>query len=124
MPVRRLALALTLAAGAGAALAHHGIVSYDTSRTVTVTGFVAKPMDGFPHYEITVRSEGRDWTVDMGNGHVLERAGFRRDGSEFTTGRRITVEGYRVTDPDWYHLAPRVITLEGEAPRGIDVGVG
>ncbi|MEM7499062.1 MAG: DUF6152 family protein [Pseudomonadota bacterium] len=108
---------------AGGTLAHHGFVSYDTENPIMIEGFVSEEMDGFPHWEINVRSEGQDWTVDVGNDFTLQRAGLASNGSDFQIGREIRIEGYRVTDPGWYHIAPFRITLDGDKVHDIEVDI-
>lgn len=114
--MRRLALALVaaLAFAVAPARAHHGVIIYDKTTLVTIEGFVSKVMDGFPHWEINVRADGVEWTLDLDSDVTLKKAGLRPDGGDFTIGRRIRVEGYRVQDPEWYHMAPVRIHLDGK----------
>lgn len=120
----RLAIAIVAAMTVAAvpAAAHHGVIYYDTSKIVTIEGFVSEVMEGFPHWEINVRSEGIEWTLDLDSDIVLKRAGLKPDGSDFTIGRKIKVEGYQVKDPDWYHMAPVRIHLDGKVyPIDVDI---
>jgi hypothetical protein len=57
-----LALAI-VAATAGAATAHHGWTSYDSDRTVTLTGTVREAAFEHPHATLRLEAQGRVWLV-------------------------------------------------------------
>ncbi|MGF1553892.1 MAG: hypothetical protein ACFBWO_15540 [Paracoccaceae bacterium] len=109
--MRRLALAALLAPAL--ALAHHGHIEYAEEITV-LEGFVSKPMRPFPHWEMSIRVDGEDWVIDLGNSYEMRNAGLREDGSDFTVGQPITVEGHRAADEDWRRILPEVIEANGE----------
>ncbi|MEM8755698.1 MAG: DUF6152 family protein, partial [Pseudomonadota bacterium] len=90
-----LSLSLLFAALAGAAVAHHGYMRWDTENPLAIEGWISKEMTGFPHWEIEVRVDGEDWEVDVGDQLQLKKAGLRPDGSDFALRREIRVEGYR-----------------------------
>src|SRR5882724_10700678 len=50
---------------AGAAFAHHGWGSYDAAKPVTVAGPIVTSKYENPHATVTVRSEGKVWTVTL-----------------------------------------------------------
>jgi hypothetical protein len=106
---RRLFLALTLYAAPGLALAHHGLMLWSDEVT-TIEGFVSAEMDGFPHWEISVRTpDGHDWDVDVGSDFEMGRAGMKPE--DLPIGTEVKVEGNRPQDePDARLLRPlRVI---------------
>lgn len=105
-------LAFLLIAGT-AARAHHGPMPWDRSEIVVLDGIVVQEMDGFPHWEISLRVDGVDWSVDVGDNFTLERAGLAPDGSDFSIGRRVIIEGYRPLDPAWHRLLPQRIIIDG-----------
>ena len=111
---RRKVLAGALAVFAAPALAHHGLMIWDKENPVTLTGLVSEEMDGFPHWEVTIRVEGRDWVIDLGSDFDLERAGLDPSGKQFTIGANITVEGYRPKDSDARLVRPKKIVLDGK----------
>lgn len=114
MLTRRTALAGAIALLAVPAFAHHGLMIWDKENLVIVEGVVTEEMDGYPHWEITVRAEGEDWLVDIGSDFELERAGFSADGREFTPGAKIRVEGYRPKDSDTRLMRPQRMILNGK----------
>lgn len=116
---RRSLLTMTLAVlASGAAMpaaAHHGLMLWDEENVVTVEGFIAEEMDGYPHWEVEIRvSDGDDWIVDLGNDFDMERAGLNKDGSDFTIGRKIRVEGHVPRDSDTRLIRPLRITIDGK----------
>lgn len=94
--------------------AHHGLMIWDKENPVTIEGIVSAEMDGFPHWEVSIRVDGQDWIVDLGSDFDLERAGLSPDGSEFTIGSKITVTGYRTKSTDVLLMRPASITLNGK----------
>ncbi len=114
MLTRRIFTTLAAAAFAAPALAHHGYMRWDEDNPVVIEGWISKEMDGFPHWEIHVRVDGVDWEVDVGDQFQLEKAGFSRDGREFSMRREIRIEGIRPIDRKVLRLLPRTIILDGD----------
>lgn len=84
-------LLLALAFLAAPALAHHGLMLWSDEVT-TIEGFVAEEMDGFPHWEISVRtSDGQNWDVDVGSEFEMQRAGVKPE--DLPIGTKVRVEG-------------------------------
>jgi Family of unknown function (DUF6152) len=107
---RRRLLTLALLAAPATALAHHGLMLW-SDQVTTIEGFVSAEMDGFPHWEISVRTpDGKDWDVDVGSDFEMERAGMKAE--DLPIGTKVKVEGNLPTDgPDAMLLRPlRVIT--------------
>ena len=96
------------------AFAHHGLMIWDTENPITIEGIVSAEMDGFPHWEVSIRVDGKDWIVDLGSDFDLERAGLSSDGREFTIGSKIIVTGYRTKSTDVRLMRPATITLDGK----------
>ena len=108
---RRTFVGAMTALAIGAAMpvaAHHGLMLWDEENVVTIEGFVAEEMDGYPHWEVEIRvdDDTDDWIVDLGNDFDMERAGLEKDGSDFTIGKRIKVEGYVPRDSDTHLIRP------------------
>lgn len=88
-----------------AALAHHGLMLWQDDVVTTIEGFVSEEMDGFPHWEISVRTpDGQDWHIDVGSDFEMNQAGLKPE--ELTVGTRVTVEGNRPRDSDALLLRP------------------
>jgi hypothetical protein len=89
--LRPLIVILALLAAPGAATAHHGLMIWSDEVT-TIEGFVSAEMDGFPHWEISVRTpDGRDWDIDVGSDFEMGRAGMKAD--DLPIGTKVLVEG-------------------------------
>jgi hypothetical protein len=103
--LRPLALAFALIAASAPALAHHGLMLWEEEVT-SIDGFVSAEMDGFPHWEISVRTpDGRDWAVDVGSDFEMERAGMKPE--DLPVGTEVRVEGNLPQDePDASLLRP------------------
>lgn len=106
---------------AGRAAAHHGYMAWDYDNPITLEGWISNPMDGFPHWEFWMRVDGEDWSVDIGDQFTLQKAGFQKDGKEFTRNRQVRVEGYRPVDQKVLRILPTSIQLDDEEPREIVV---
>lgn len=88
-----------------AALAHHGLMLWQEDVVTTIEGFVSEEMDGFPHWEIRVRTpDGEDWTIDVGSDFEMDEAGL--DPASLQIGTEVTVEGNRPRDSDSLLLRP------------------
>jgi hypothetical protein len=105
--ISRLPLSLVLASAlvAAPASAHHGLMLWSDEVT-TIEGFVSETMDGFPHWEISVRTpDGQDWDVDVGSDFEMGRAGMGPE--DLPIGTEVKVEGNLPEDePDARLLRP------------------
>jgi len=63
--IARALLVASLTLAAGAAAAHHGWGSYDAANPVTIAGPIQSSRYENPHATITVRSDGRLWTITL-----------------------------------------------------------
>ena len=110
---RRQALSLLASALIAApvpGLAHHGLMLWQDDVVTTIEGFISEEMDGFPHWEISVRTpKGEDWKVDVGSDFELERAGLKA--SDLPVGTEVRVEGNRPRDADSLLLRPLRIMI-------------
>jgi hypothetical protein len=100
-----LLFCFALLAGGGPAMAHHGLMIWSDEVT-TIEGFVSAEMDGFPHWEISVRTpDGRDWDIDVGSDFEMGRAGLKPEDLPVST--EVRVEGNLPADePDATLLRP------------------
>lgn len=100
-----LPLVIALLGAHGIASAHHGLMIWSDEVT-TIEGFVSEEMDGFPHWEISVRTpDGEDWEIDVGNDFEMERAGMKAE--DLPIGTEVRVEGNLPKDkPDARLLRP------------------
>ncbi len=88
---RPLLVALALLAVPGGATAHHGLMIW-AEEVTEIEGFVSSEMDGFPHWEISVRTpDGRDWDIDVGSDFEMDRAGMKPE--DLPIGTKVRVEG-------------------------------
>jgi hypothetical protein len=84
-------LIAVLLAAPGPATAHHGLMLWEDEVTA-IEGFVSEEMDGFPHWEISVRTpDGTDWDIDVGSEFEMERAGVSPE--DLPVGTKVRVEG-------------------------------
>ncbi len=102
---RSILLAAALLAAPATVLAHHGLMIWGDD-VVTIEGFVSEEMDGFPHWEISVRTpDGQDWDVDVGSDFEMEHAGMKA--ADLPIGTKVKVEGNLPKDkPDARLLRP------------------
>lgn len=107
--LRSAFLALALSLAPVAAPAHHGLMLWQDDVVTTIEGFISEEFDGFPHWEISVRTpDGNDWEVDVGSDFEMDRAGLK--GEDLPVGTKVTVEGNRPRDSEALLLRPlRVI---------------
>jgi hypothetical protein len=98
-------LTLALLAAPVVAMAHHGLMLW-AEEVTSIEGFVSAEMDGFPHWEISVRTaDGRDWEVDVGSDFEMGRAGMKPE--DLPIGTEVRVEGNLPQDePDATLLRP------------------
>jgi len=118
---REFTLATLAAATASPAFAHHGYMRWDTENPITLSGWISKELDGFPHWEIDMRVDNVDWEVDVGDQFVLKKAGFTEGGKEFALRRELTVEGLRPQDPKILRILPSRITFASGETYEINV---
>jgi hypothetical protein len=93
---------------------HHSPMLYDRDKIVVLEGYVSDEMDGFPHWQIKVRMDGKDYNVDLGNEYILREAGLHEDGRDFRIGDPIKVEGYLPVNPNVIRIVPLRIYLNGK----------
>lgn len=106
-------LVVALLGAAGPAAAHHGLMLW-ADEVTTIDGFVSEEMDGFPHWEISVRTpDGREWEIDVGSDFEMERAGMKPE--DLPVGTKVRVEGALPRDaPDATLLRPLRILVGGK----------
>lgn len=117
MIIRSAILSVTLMLALGlndVTPAHHSPTVYNRDELVVLEGFVSDEMDGFPHWQIKVRMEGKDYNVDLGSEYILREAGLREDGRDFRIGDQIKVEGYLPANPTIVRIVPLRIHLKGK----------
>jgi hypothetical protein len=96
----RIVLVFALALGlitTAPAFAHHGTAGYDMSKTVTLTGTVAKVEWSNPHiyYMIDAKDESgnvQHWSVEMSAPLLLERFGWSKD--SIKVGDQVVAEAH------------------------------
>lgn len=108
--LRIATLSLALLVAPVAAFAHHGLMLWQDDIVTTIEGFLSEDMDGFPHWEISVRTpDGKDWKIDVGSEFEMDKAGMKAE--DLTIGTEVTVEGNRPREGDALLLRPlRIIT--------------
>ncbi|OJS99537.1 DUF6152 family protein [Marinobacter nauticus] len=74
------------------AQAHHGW-AWATDEEFEITGVIQSVRLGNPHGEVTIRADGGDWVVEVGQPWRNERVGLTRE--MLSEGREITVHGHR-----------------------------
>ena len=95
---RYLLIALALLAksaligAAGAALAHHGWGSYDSTKTVTLDGVVEKVITDNPHAELVLQADGKSWQVILSPPYRMANRG--KAIAEIRAGDRVVAVGY------------------------------
>jgi len=100
-----------LAFAAGAALAHHGWGSYDAAKPVTVEGAILTSKYENPHATVTVRSEGKVWTVTLAP--TSRMSGRGASDKVIAVGKQISAYGYPSTaTPD--EMRAERITVDGK----------
>ncbi|HMA11669.1 MAG TPA: DUF6152 family protein [Steroidobacteraceae bacterium] len=113
-PMPRIALALCLLPGAGAAVAHHSTAAeFDANKPVTFTGTVQKVMWMNPHVYTHIEVKQADgatvvYHVEGGAPNSLFRQGWRKD--TLKVGTVVTVNGLRAKNPDSTNVGQATIT--------------
>jgi hypothetical protein len=92
---------LVLAAGSAPALAHHSVLGFDSSRSVTVRGVVARVVWGDPHVYVAVDAgavggSAERWIIEGESPRVLERLGWTQRSVQ--AGDRISSAGAPARD--------------------------
>jgi hypothetical protein len=106
--MRKLALALALAAAVpAAAFAHHGWSSYDAEKVIEHQGTLTELSWGNPHGMAKVRYRGRVWDVVLAPVRRMEARGLTE--AMIRPGQRITLVGYPRRDGEPEMRIERVI---------------
>jgi hypothetical protein len=100
-PTTTLLIALTLAAIAVPAVAHHSGAMFDDKKEVTLSGVVKEFQYTNPHSWLLVDVKGPDgkvttWGFEAEGPSTLLRAGIRR--SDFAPGTPLTITGHPMRD--------------------------
>ncbi len=90
-----LTVAFILAGLSGAALAHHGWGSYDSSKVFTIKSPVEALDWHNPHVTITVKHEGQSWQATLAPISRMQRRGLSEP--MLAPGKDVAVEGYPST---------------------------
>jgi hypothetical protein len=102
---------IAIAAAAGAAFAHHGWGSYDAAKPVTVEGAILTSKYENPHATVTVRSDGKVWTVTLAPTSRMSTRGASE--KVIAVGKSISAYGYPSTaTPD--EMRAERITVDGK----------
>jgi hypothetical protein len=110
--MKRTLVVLTIGAAlTGAAFAHHGWGSYDAAKPVTVAGPIVTSKYENPHATVTVRSEGKVWTVTLAPTSRMSTRGVSE--KAIAVGKSISAYGYPSTaTPD--EMRAERITVDGK----------
>jgi len=100
--LRSIGAGVCLWAAASAALAHHSFAAqYDSTKVVSLKGWVTKVEWSNPHVYFYIDVENEDgeienWCIEMGPPHMLQDAGWKRN--SMTIGDELLVEATRARD--------------------------
>ena len=109
--IRTIAVIAGVALAAGAAVAHHGWGSYDAAKPVTVAGPIQTSKYENPHATVTVRGEGKVWTVTLAPTSRMSSRGV--SAQMIAVGKSISAYGYPSTaTPD--EMRAERITVDGK----------
>jgi hypothetical protein len=92
---------------AGAAAAHHGWGSYDSTKLIKLEGPVVALKYQNPHAELVMNRDGKKWEIILAPLSRMENRGLKR--ADIETGKVITIEGYARKDGTAEIRAERVI---------------
>jgi hypothetical protein len=101
-----------------AALAHHGSgISYDMSKSITLTGTVTEFVWSNPHCQVFFdvkddKGNVVNWGGELGSPTVLRNAGYNRN--VFKVGDRITVTGRPSKSDSTVMLPVKVVFADGK----------
>ncbi len=87
-----LILKLALTGIAGAALAHHGWGSYDSSTVLTLDGTVAEIDPNNPHGELKLKTVDKTWTVTLSPPSRMASRG--KPITDIKAGDKVVAVGY------------------------------
>ena len=110
---------------AAAAVAHHGVATYDTSKKVTVKGVVTSFSFINPHAEIYLDAKDdkgnvQHWIGELTTPNMLTRRGWNKD--TLKSGDQITMIGNQSKDGSPGMRVQSVVTSDGHTldPNGTD----
>jgi hypothetical protein len=120
--MRRIALSVSLAVAGGlllstSVLAHHGSgISYDMSKTITLSGTVTEFVWSNPHCQVffdvkDAKGNVVNWGGELGSPTVLRNAGYDR--KVFKAGDKITVTGRPSKSDSTVMLPVKVVFADG-----------
>ena len=120
--MRRIALSVSLAIAGGlllstSVLAHHGSgISYDMSKTITLSGTVTEFVWSNPHCQVffdvkDAKGNTVNWGGELGSPTVLRNAGYDR--KVFKAGDKITVTGRPSKSDSTVMLPVKVVFADG-----------
>ncbi len=96
VPIRKIALAATLAGLPAAALAHHGWSSYDEDEPVTLSGPLKEVEFGQPHGTAKMNWQDNEWDVVLAPVTRMNARGLNLE--DIDDGERVTITGYVRSD--------------------------
>jgi hypothetical protein len=109
--IRAIAVIAGVALAAGAAVAHHGWGSYDAAKPVTVAGPIQTSKYENPHATVTIRGEGKVWTVTLAPTSRMSSRGV--SAQMIAVGKTVSAYGYPSTaTPD--EMRAERITIDGK----------
>src|SRR5437870_9907017 len=120
--MRRIALSVSLAIAGGlllstSVLAHHGSgISYDMSKSITLSGTVTEFVWSNPHCQVffdvkDAKGNVVNWGGELGSPTVLRNAGYDR--KVFKAGDKITVTGRPSKSDSTVMLPVKVVFADG-----------
>lgn len=102
-----IAMAFALPAGA-----HHGW-SWAEGENAEITGTIEKVQLGNPHGEVTLKVNGENWTVEVGQPWRNERAGLTPE--LLKTGVTMTAQGHKSKDASEKLFKAERIVIDGKS---------